>query len=64
MDLMSASEIQEAIFIYRAINDGWKVYKGNDGEYKFKKPRSDKKADGKRDFVEKYLLADKKEGGK
>jgi len=45
-------KVQQMIFLYSAINDGWTVKKLADGEYEFKNPNSKVK---KQFFLENFL---------
>jgi len=70
MEFVTADILQEALFIYNAVNDGWSVTKDKDGNYKFEK---DKKQIDKKDmknletnkynrkFIEQYLRINNKE---
>lgn len=70
MEGLTPEMIQEALFLYNAVNDGWTVRKGEDGDYKFEKDRSQLKdlkklEHGKYDrkFIERYLRTNVKGGG-
>lgn len=71
MEGLTPEIIQEALFLYNAVNDGWTVKKGEDGEYRFEKDRAHVKdmkklEQGKynRKFIEQYLRTNVKGGDK
>lgn len=60
MNTIEPHKLDELLFIYRALHDGWIVFYDTKSEtYKFKKPLTKDKGKqvmSRRKFVEKYML--------